>query len=146
MTDGYIGNPSLRFATSACGRTVVSWAFVLPSVAAGRCGKTDGTFRPWPPSSPQTHWRGVTVITTTPMPIVEGVTHHMVEAGGLNFHVAEVGDGSPVLMLHGFPQHWYAWRKVIPLLPGCRLICPDLRGFGWSDAPRRGYDVSTLTA
>jgi pimeloyl-ACP methyl ester carboxylesterase len=86
------------------------------------------------------------VTTTTPMPIVEGVSHHIVEAGGLNFHVAEAGDGTPVLMLHGFPQHWYAWRKVIPLLPGYRLICPDLRGFGWSDAPRRGYDVNTLTA
>jgi pimeloyl-ACP methyl ester carboxylesterase len=86
------------------------------------------------------------MITTTPMPDVEDVRHHFVRAGGVNFHVAEVGDGIPVLMLHGFPQHWYAWRKVIPLLPGCRLICPDLRGCGWSDAPRRGYDVDTLTA
>jgi pimeloyl-ACP methyl ester carboxylesterase len=86
------------------------------------------------------------MITTTPMPVVEGVRHHTIEAGGLNFHVAEAGDGSPVLMLHGFPQHWYAWRKVIPLVPGCRLICPDLRGFGWSEAPRRGYDVDTLAA
>jgi len=86
------------------------------------------------------------MITRLPMPVVEGVRHHTVAAGGLNFHVAEAGAGTPVLMLHGFPQHWYAWRKVIPMLPGCRLICPDLRGFGWSDAPRRGYDVSTLTA
>jgi pimeloyl-ACP methyl ester carboxylesterase len=84
--------------------------------------------------------------TTTAMPVVEGVRHRVIQAGGLNFHVAEAGDGAPVLMLHGFPQHWYAWRKVIALLPGCRLICPDLRGFGWSDAPRRGYDVDTLTA
>ena len=84
--------------------------------------------------------------TTTAMPLVGGVRHDVVQAGGLDFHVAEAGDGTPVLMLHGFPQHWYAWRKVLPLLPGCRLICPDLRGFGWSDAPRQGYDVGTLTA
>ncbi len=83
---------------------------------------------------------------TATMPVVEGVRHTIVEVGGLKFHVAEAGSGTPVLMLHGFPQHWYAWRKVIPLLSGCRLICPDLRGFGWSDAPRRGYDLDTLTA
>jgi pimeloyl-ACP methyl ester carboxylesterase len=48
-------------------------------------------------------------------------------------------------MLHGWPQHWYAWRKVIPLLATeRRVICPDLRGFGWSDAPRGRYDKQTL--
>jgi pimeloyl-ACP methyl ester carboxylesterase len=86
------------------------------------------------------------MITTAPMPVVDGVTHRTVDAAGLDLHVAEAGHGVPVLMLHGFPQHWYAWRKVIPLLPGCRTICPDLRGFGWSAAPRRGYDVDTLAS
>ena len=52
-------------------------------------------------------------------------------------HFAEAGEGEPVLLLHGWPQHWYAWRKVIPLLgESHRLISPDLRGFGWTDAPR----------
>jgi pimeloyl-ACP methyl ester carboxylesterase len=42
------------------------------------------------------------------------------------------------MLLHSGPQHWYAWRHVIPqLAPHFRLICPDLRGFGWSDVPRR---------
>jgi len=45
------------------------------------------------------------MITRLPMPVVEGVRHHTVAAGGLNFHVAEAGAGTPVLMLHGFPQH-----------------------------------------
>jgi hypothetical protein len=49
------------------------------------------------------------------MPVVDGVIHHNVRAGDLSFHVAEAGRGSPVPMLHGFPQHWYAWRKVIQL-------------------------------
>lgn len=84
--------------------------------------------------------------TTVAMPVVDGVRHRSVHVGGLTFHVAEAGDGPPVLMVHGFPQHWYAWRDVIPLLPGYRLICPDLRGAGWSDAPRRGYDLDTLAA
>ncbi|HEU5420718.1 MAG TPA: alpha/beta hydrolase [Streptosporangiaceae bacterium] len=85
------------------------------------------------------------------MPEVPGVRHRFVDAGGVRFHVAEAGPGDgesrgrdPVLLLHGFPQHWYAWRHVIGLLaPEYRLICPDLRGFGWSDAPARGYDLAT---
>src|SRR5690349_7670324 len=100
-----------------------------------RCGRA--------PPAPDRHvGEESQMTTTTAMPVVGGVRHYIVQAGGLGFHVAEAGDGTPVLMLHGFPQHWYAWRKVIPLLPGSRLICPDLRGFGWSDAPRRGYDVA----
>ena len=48
-------------------------------------------------------------------------------------------------ILHGWPQHWYAWRKVIPLLgESHRLISPDLRGFGWTDAPRDGYSTTEL--
>lgn len=79
------------------------------------------------------------------MPAVPDVSHRMVEARAIRFHVAEAGEGPPVLMLHGWPQHWYAWRKVIPLLATeRRVICPDLRGFGWSDAPRGRYDKQTL--
>ncbi len=63
----------------------------------------------------------------------------------MRFHVAEAGTGEPVLLLHGWPQHWYVWRKVLPLLAGKRrVICPDLRGFGWSDAPPGGYEKRAL--
>ncbi len=59
--------------------------------------------------------------------------------------MAEAGQGPPLLMLHGWPQHWYAWRHLIPTLAETyRVICPDLRGFGWSDAPARGYDKETM--
>jgi pimeloyl-ACP methyl ester carboxylesterase len=79
------------------------------------------------------------------MPDVEGFRHRDVDAAGLRFHVAEAGSGDPVVMLHGWPQHWYAWRKVAPLLAeDRRVICPDLRGFGWSDAPPGAYDKRTL--
>jgi pimeloyl-ACP methyl ester carboxylesterase len=47
--------------------------------------------------------------------------------------------------MHGWPQHWYLWRDVIPLVaPHARVICPDFRGFGWSDAPERGYEKDQL--
>jgi pimeloyl-ACP methyl ester carboxylesterase len=82
---------------------------------------------------------------TTPMPHVDDVRHHHVEAAGIRFHLAELGAGDPVVLLHGWPQHWFAWRRVLPLLAHRRrVICPDLRGFGWSDAPPGRYDKKTL--
>lgn len=80
-------------------------------------------------------------------PHVEGVTHRYVEANGIRFHVAEAGpsDGDPVLLLHGWPQHWYEWRYLIPSLADRhRVLALDLRGFGWSDAPRRDYRKEAL--
>jgi pimeloyl-ACP methyl ester carboxylesterase len=76
---------------------------------------------------------------------VAGVDHEFVDAGGLRTHVATAGDGPPVVLLHGWPQHWYEWRDVIPLLaPHARVICPDLRGFGWTEVPERGYEKDQL--
>jgi pimeloyl-ACP methyl ester carboxylesterase len=85
------------------------------------------------------------------IPQVEGVEHRFVEANGIRIHVAEAGPagspGAPILLLHGWPQHWYMWRRVIAeLAPGRRLLAPDLRGFGWSEAPRHGYDGETFVA
>lgn len=80
-------------------------------------------------------------------PHLDGVSHRYVDLPGLRMHVAEAGRGEPVLLLHGFPQHWWEWRKVIPgLAEHYRVICPDLRGAGWSDAPRRGYTRDQLLA
>ncbi|GHG25338.1 MULTISPECIES: alpha/beta fold hydrolase [Amycolatopsis] len=79
-----------------------------------------------------------------PFPAVDGVTHRFVQAGAVRLHVAEAGSGPPVLLLHSFPQHWYAWRRVIPgLATDHRVLCPDFRGAGWSDAPPDGYDTAT---
>jgi pimeloyl-ACP methyl ester carboxylesterase len=75
-------------------------------------------------------------------PDVTGVTHDWIDAGGLRTHVALAGpeDAPPLLLVHGWPQHWWAWRQVIPVLSNrYRVIAPDLRGHGWTDAPRTGY-------
>jgi pimeloyl-ACP methyl ester carboxylesterase len=49
-----------------------------------------------------------------------------------------------VLLLHGYPQHWYVWRRLIPELARTHwVICPDYRGFGWSEVPPDGYDKET---
>lgn len=80
-----------------------------------------------------------------PCPDVRGVRHRFVSVNGVRLHLAEAGHGEPLLMLHGWPQHWYAWRYVIDALRGAyHIICPDLRGFGWSDAPASGYDKERL--
>lgn len=76
-------------------------------------------------------------------PSLPGVTHDWIDAGGLRTHVALAGpqDAPPLLLVHGWPQHWWAWRFVIPELAKThRIIAPDLRGHGWTDAPHEGYE------
>jgi pimeloyl-ACP methyl ester carboxylesterase len=69
-----------------------------------------------------------------------------VRARGLDFHVAEAGSGDDVVLcLHGWPQHWYEWRHLMPALADRhRVIALDQRGFGWSEAPAGGYEKENL--
>jgi pimeloyl-ACP methyl ester carboxylesterase len=75
-------------------------------------------------------------------------THRTVRANGIALHVAEAGAGPLVLLLHGFPQFWWAWRRQLVQLAeaGYRAVAVDLRGYGASDKPPRGYDSPTLAA
>lgn len=85
--------------------------------------------------------------TQLEFPELDGVQHRFVKASGLRMHVAEAGNGEPLLLLHGFPQHWWGWYRVLPALAEhYRVICPDLRGAGWTDAPRAGYTSEQLVA
>ncbi|MCU1673201.1 MAG: Soluble epoxide hydrolase [Frankiales bacterium] len=83
------------------------------------------------------------------LPPLPGVTHRTVDAGGLAVHVALAGpeDAPPLVLLHGWPQHWWCWNRVVPLLADeFRLVMPDLRGHGWTDAPPGGYDKEQLAS
>ena len=75
-------------------------------------------------------------------------THRHVSANGIALHVAEMGSGPLVLLLHGFPQFWWTWRQQLVDLAdsGHRAVAVDLRGYGASDKPPRGYDTPTLAA
>jgi pimeloyl-ACP methyl ester carboxylesterase len=73
------------------------------------------------------------------------VQHRDVEVNGVRLHVAEAGSGPPLLLLHGWPQHWWCWRELIPrLAEGHRVLAADLRGWGWSEAPPGDYAKTTF--
>ncbi|XP_071702399.1 epoxide hydrolase 1-like [Rutidosis leptorrhynchoides] len=63
---------------------------------------------------------------------MEKIQHKMVPANGINIHIAELGNGPTIILIHGFPELWYTWRHQIVYLAshGYRAIAPDLRGFG----------------
>jgi epoxide hydrolase 4 len=76
--------------------------------------------------------------------------HNYIETNSVRLHVVQAGprSGIPVMLLHGFPEFWYGWRKQIPALAeaGCRVIVPDQRGYNLSDKPKgvKAYRLDTL--
>ncbi|SDO87733.1 Pimeloyl-ACP methyl ester carboxylesterase [Klenkia soli] len=74
--------------------------------------------------------------------------HRDISANGVRLHAAEAGEGPLVLLVHGYPQFWWAWRHQLVALAeaGYRAVAVDLRGYGGSDKPPRGYDLPTLSA
>ncbi len=93
-----------------------------------------------------------TADATAAAPDIDGAAQRVVtiqtqDAGPLDVHLYDAGDGPPVLLLHGWPQDAWSWNRVIPRLADrYRLIAPDLRGFGQSGAPGSGYDGVTFGA
>lgn len=73
------------------------------------------------------------------------VSHHYFDTGEVVIHYVRSGAGEPVVLLHGWPQSWYCWRKIIPVLAQhYMVIAPDLRGLGDSSRPLDGYDKATI--
>jgi haloacetate dehalogenase len=70
---------------------------------------------------------------------------HTLSVNGIRMHVAEAGEGAPVVLLHGYPETWHAWRKQWPdLARDYHVIMPDLRGYGDTDKPDIGYDKRNM--
>jgi pimeloyl-ACP methyl ester carboxylesterase len=74
-----------------------------------------------------------------------GITHHRIRVNGTELHYTAAGaSGSPVLLVHGFPETWWTFRKIIPLLAAShRVFAVDLRGFGDSGNRPGTYDSKT---
>ena len=80
-----------------------------------------------------------------PAGFTETFTSRYVDIGELRLHAVTGGDGPPLLLVHGWPQTWYAWRMVMPALArDFSVIAVDQRGIGLSDKPQDGYDTGTL--
>ena len=84
------------------------------------------------------------LVHPTQPPVLDGVEHrYTTTPGGVSIHVADAGpeDGPAIMLVHGFPQHWWEWHRLIAPLAadGYRVLAPDYRGAGWSDAPRGPY-------
>jgi hypothetical protein len=74
-------------------------------------------------------------------------SHRMASVNGIQLHYVIGGHGDPVVLLHGWPETWYAWHKVMPALAkSYTVIAPDLRGLGDSSKPLTGYDGKTQLA
>jgi pimeloyl-ACP methyl ester carboxylesterase len=82
--------------------------------------------------------------------MVSRMSERPVAANGVELWVREQGEGSPVVLCHGFPELAYSWRHQIPALAaaGYRVIAPDMRGYGRSSAPQEAeaYDIAALCA
>ena len=77
---------------------------------------------------------------------VAGITHHRANVNGTELHYVAAGtSGSPILLVHGFPETWWTFRKIIPLLAAKhRVFAVDLRGFGDSANAPGDYDSKTV--
>jgi pimeloyl-ACP methyl ester carboxylesterase len=99
-----------------------------PAAAAGEFGPAAGA-----PHLPGGFWKTF--------------TSRYIDAGGLRQHVVTGGEGPPLLLVHGWPQTWYAWRLVMPgLARDFTVIAPDQRGRGLTGKPAGGYDTGTLAS
>ena len=82
-----------------------------------------------------------------PAGFTDTFTSRYIDTGQLRLHAVIGGEGPPLLLVHGWPQTWYAWRMVMPTLArDFRVVAVDQRGIGLSDKPRGGYDTGTLAS
>ena len=89
----------------------------------------------------------VSAAPNLPAGFTDTFTDRFVDAGGLRQHVVVGGGGPPLLLVHGWPQNWYAWRLLMPTLArDFQVVAVDQRGIGLSDKPPGGYDTGTLAA
>jgi pimeloyl-ACP methyl ester carboxylesterase len=98
------------------------------------------------PHLPAAEGRGsVSQAPNLPADFTDTFSSRYVDAGDVRLHAVIGGDGPPLLLVHGWPQTWYAWRMVMPALArDFEVIAVDQRGIGLSDKPQGGYDTGTL--
>ena len=79
--------------------------------------------------------------------MLDGFQSRKIRAGDITMHAVIGGNGPPLVLIHGFPQTWWEWRKMMPRLAEQHtVVAVDLRGAGYSDNPQGGYDKASLAA
>src|SRR6516165_9171201 len=82
-----------------------------------------------------------------PAGFTDTFTSRYIDTGDLRQHVVTGGEGPPLLLVHGWPQTWYAWRMLMPALArDFSVVAVDQRGIGLSDKPQDGYDTADLVS
>src|ERR1700749_4407144 len=82
-----------------------------------------------------------------PAGFTDTFTSQYVDTGELRLHAVTGGAGPPLLLVHGWPQTWYAWRMLMPALArDFSVVAVDQRGIGLSGKPSGGYDTASLAA
>ncbi|NHJ23897.1 MAG: alpha/beta hydrolase [Candidatus Lokiarchaeota archaeon] len=67
---------------------------------------------------------------------IDDIEEKCIETNGITLHTIIIGEGEPLVLLHGFPDFWYGWKNLIPLIKDkYQLIIPDMRGYNLSDKP-----------
>src|SRR5215210_7040940 len=80
-----------------------------------------------------------------PAGFADTFTSRFINAGGLRQHAVIGGDGPPLLLVHGWPENWYAWRLLMPALArDFKVIAVDQRGMGLTEKPQDGYDTGNI--
>ena len=91
--------------------------------------------------------RSVSGAPNLPAGFTDTFTSRYIDTGELRLHAVTGGDGPPLLLVHGWPQTWYAWRMLMPALArDFSVVAVDQRGIGLSDKPQDGYDTATLAS
>ncbi len=78
------------------------------------------------------------------MTILNGIEEKYIETNGIKLHTIIAGSRKPLILLHGFPEFWYCWSRIIPLLKdNFKLVIPDMRGYNLSDKPEGAENYKT---
>jgi alpha/beta hydrolase fold len=131
----------LRGAAAAAASTALVACSSSPGAGPGPVPATAGTGA----TRPEEDLGSVARAPNLPPGFTDTFTDRFVDAGGLRQHAVVGGDGPPLLLVHGWPQTWYAWRLLMPTLAqDFQVVAVDQRGIGLSDKPEDGYDTATL--
>ncbi len=139
----YTLTPHRLLRSAVIALALIQFATMIPSASADetRKGQLMSSLSNDSPQGPGS----VAGAPNLPDGFADAFTDRFVNVGDVRLHAVIGGSGPPLLLVHGWPQTWYAWRMVMPTLArDFTVIAVDQRGRGLSDKPHDGYDAGTL--